>query len=166
MLTFQQLSTLLLLSLTSTIESFTVHNHASRLTITSTTTSKSNNFSTELKSFYSDSSDYKSSDSDFDSDEESASELGVPVNAESDEEDVPTIEETPVPMSKNSGSRFVAFVFDKMIYSGDKEMDIMDFHEDRIKVTEDHVMFCRKANLYNETFNTESMADVLWSHQM
>ena len=84
----------------------------------------------------------------------------------SDEEDVPTIEETPVPMSKNSGSRFVAFVFDKMIYSGDKEMDIMDFHEDRIKVTEDHVMFCRKANLYNETFNTESMADVLWSHQM
>jgi len=166
MLTFQQLSTLLLLSLTSTIESFTVHNHASRLTIASITTSKFNNFSTELKSFYSDSSDYKSSDSDFDSDEESASELGVPVNAESDEEDVPTIEETPVPMSKNSGSRFVAFVFDKMIYSGDKEMDIMDFHEDRIKVTEDHVMFCRKANLYNETFNTESMADVLWSHQM
>ena len=101
-----------------TIESFTVHNYASRLTITSTTTSKSNNFSTELKSFYSDSSDYKSSDSDFDSDEESASELGVPVNAESDEEDVPTIEETPVPMSKNSGSRFVAFVFDTMIYSG------------------------------------------------
>ena len=39
-------------------------------------------------------------------------------------------------------------------------------HKERIALTEDHVMWARKQNLYNETFNTESMADVLWSHQM
>ena len=39
-------------------------------------------------------------------------------------------------------------------------------HQDRVALTEDHVMWARKQNLYNETFNTESMADVLWSHQL
>lgn len=122
--------------------------------------------SSELKSFYSDSSDYKSSDSDFASDDDTGSDMAIPVNSEDEEEDVPTIEESPVPMSKNSGSRFLAFIFDKEIYNDEVEMDAMDLHEKRVELTEDHVMFCRKANLYNETFNTESMADVLWSHQL
>jgi hypothetical protein len=39
-------------------------------------------------------------------------------------------------------------------------------HYDRIALTEEHVMWARKQNLYNETFNTESMADILWSYQM
>lgn len=121
--------------------------------------------SSELYSFYSDSSDYKSSDSDFTSDDDASSEVGIPILSES-EEDAPTIEETPVPMSKNAGSRFVAFVFDKTLYNGEEEMDVLDLHEERINLTEKHIMFCRKANLYNETFNTESMADILWSNQM
>lgn len=122
-----------------------------------------------LKSFYSDSSDYKSSDSDFTSDDnDPSSTIGVPVNAEEQEEEEDnTFEESPVPMSKNAGSRFVALVFDKnLIKEGGEEVDVLSLHDQRITLTEDHVMFCRKANLYNETFNSESMADVLWSHQM
>mmetsp|Transcript_15769 Transcript_15769/g.19227 ORF Transcript_15769/g.19227 Transcript_15769/m.19227 type:complete len:370 (+) Transcript_15769:201-1310(+) len=114
-------------------------------------------------SFYSDSSDYKSSDSDFTSDDDAASDLSVPVGG-GDEEDSPTIEETPVPMSKNSGNRFIAFVFDRSL-SNDND-DVLELHNDRIELTEQHVLFCRKANLYNETFNSESMADILWSHQI
>lgn len=120
--------------------------------------------STILKmSFYSDSSDYKSPD-DFDSSEDEKNEFDMPVGDIS-EEDSPTIEESPVPMSKNAGNRFLAFVFDKALV-GDKNTDPMKLHEQRIELSEDHVMFCRKANLYNETFNTESMADILWSHQL
>lgn len=80
------------------------------------------------------------------------------------------MEETPVPMSKNAGNRFLAFVFDKALEmegGGDEgEVDVLDLHDRRVSLTEDHVMFCRKANLYNETFNQDSMADVLWSHQL
>ena len=118
-------------------------------------------------SFYADSSDYKSSDADFSSDDEDTqSKYGVPI--QDDEDDSPTIEETPVPMSKNSGNRFVALMFDKSLssISSGEEIDVMQLHENRIALTEEHVMFCRKANLYNETFNTDSMADVIWSHQM
>ena len=124
--------------------------------------------STSLKSFYSDSSDYKSSDSDFSSDDESSSDVSVPVQNGNEEEDCPTIEESPVPMSKNSGNRFLALVFDKSIMAskGETDTDVMKLHHERIQLTEDHVMFCRKANLYNETFNQESMADILWSFQM
>ena len=117
-------------------------------------------------SFVADSSDYKSSDSEYDSDEDAMSGIGVPVK-EGDEDDSPTIEETPVPMSKNSGNRFIALVFDRSLSSiSDDEDSVLELHENRIALTEDHVMFCRKANLYNETFNTESMADIVWSHQM
>ena len=123
---------------------------------------------TELRSFYSDSSDYKSSDSDFTSDEDVASDVGVPVLAGGEDEDSPTLEETPVPMSKNSGNRFVALIFDQALVpsKGEQDIDVLEMHDERVKLTESHVMYCRKANLYNETFNSESMADILWSHQM
>lgn len=84
---------------------------------------------------------------------------------EMDEDDTPTIELGPVPMSKNSGNRFVAILWDAEINS-DTNMDPLDLHNKHIKHTEDHVMYCRKANLYNETFNFDSMVDVLWSRQM
>lgn len=48
----------------------------------------------------------------------------------------------------------------------DNDHILWKMHNDRIKLTEEHVMWARKQNLYNETFNSESMADVLWSHQM
>ncbi len=120
-----------------------------------------------LNSFYSDSSDYKSSDSDFTSDDESNSAVGVPL-AGNEEVESPVTEESPVPMSKNSGNRFIALVFDKSIMAsrGELDIDVMKLHQERIDLTEEHVMFCRKANLYNETFNQESMADILWSFQM
>lgn len=81
---------------------------------------------------------------------------------ENDEDgDAPTIELSPVPMSKNSGNRFVSIVWDRVL---DRQgRDTLELFYDRIELTEDHVMFCRKANLYNDTFNTQSMVDVLWS---
>jgi len=117
-------------------------------------------------SFYSDSSDYKSSESDFSSEDEPMSEFGVPINKD-DDNGSPSEELSAVPMSKNSGNRFVAFVLDKDLKSLDNDdLDLMDMHQSRIALTEEHVMFTRKTNLYNETFNTESMADILWSHQL
>ena len=78
--------------------------------------------------------------------------------------DAPTIELSPIPMSKNAGNRFVAIVWDRLL--DQKGRDTMELFYDRIELTEEHVMFCRKANLYNETFNTESMVDILWSLPM
>lgn len=83
---------------------------------------------------------------------------------DADEDETPTIELQPVPMSKNAGNRFVAFCWDRELDTQGR--DALDLHYDRIEHTEDHVMFCRKTNLYNETFNTESMVDVLWSLPM
>ena len=48
----------------------------------------------------------------------------------------------------------------------DNDHILWKMHKERVALTEKHVMWARKQNLYNETFNTESMADVLWSHQM
>ena len=84
--------------------------------------------------------------------------------------DVPVTEEIPVPNSRNNvGNRFVALVYDRTHSDkwadGDAEA-LWDLHDERIALTEDHVMWARKQNLYNETFNTESMADILWSHQL
>eukprot|EP01083_Nonionella_stella_P291173 990825_1 len=121
---------------------------------------------THLKmSFYADSSDYKSSDSDFTSEEEKKSEFGVPLPNGGEEDDVPTDEETPVPMSKNSGNRFLALVYDTSL-TDNEDAGPLELHDDRINLSEEHVMFCRKANLYNETFNSESMTDVIWSNQI
>jgi len=136
----------------------------------SSSTTQANDPSTSSlrMSFYADSSDYKSSESDYSTDEETTSEFGVPIKA--GDTGSPSEELTPVPMSKNSGNRFVAFVFDKELTSfkleGVDELDVLDMHESRIELTENHVMFCRKTNLYNETFNTDSMADIIWSHQI
>lgn len=48
----------------------------------------------------------------------------------------------------------------------DVDKVLWHMHDERVALTEDHVLWARKQNLYNETFNTESMADILWSHQM
>lgn len=82
----------------------------------------------------------------------------------SEEDETPSIELQPVPMSKNAGNRFIALVWDRDFHEPGK--DPLEMHEERIELSEDHVMFCRKQNLYNETFNTESMVDVVWSLQM
>lgn len=84
--------------------------------------------------------------------------------------DVPVTEEIPVPMSRNNvGNRFLAIVMDRSLSTkeyGDEEDELWGMHNDRIALTEDHVLWTRKLNLYNDTFNTDSMADVLWSHQL
>jgi len=129
-------------------------------------------------SFMADSSDYKASNSDFgDGDKTATSE--APLRGEVDLAEVPVTEEIPVPMSRNNvGNRFVAVVYDRIHstkdYTSEDESDDDDneadmlwgMHNDRIELTEEHVMWARKQNLYNDTFNTESMADILWSHQL
>jgi uncharacterized protein YciI len=120
-----------------------------------------------LMSFVADSSDYKADRSDFgdgpDDDPDSAS---APLRGEVDMADVPVTEEVPVPMSRNNvGNRFVAVVFDGN-FDGSGEKDPWEMHDDRIALTERHVIWARKQNLYNDTFNVESRADVLWSHQL
>jgi hypothetical protein len=114
-------------------------------------------------SFISDGSDYSSKSGDYVDEEENAGPKRY-VNYRDDEDETPTIELQPVPPSKNSGNRFVAVVWDRDLSSPEK--DGLDMHYDRIQWTEDHVMYCRKANLYNETFNQESQVDVLWSLPM
>jgi len=81
-----------------------------------------------------------------------------------DEPDVNKVHK-PLSMSKNSGNRFVSFVFDRTLNECDDDQ-LWKLHEDRIALSDEHVFFCRKANLYNETFNAESMTDVPWSHQL
>jgi hypothetical protein len=119
-------------------------------------------------SFAADGSEYSSNreSNDFDDDDERSSDFGGRKNNMYDEQDdTPTIELQPVPLSKNAGNRFIAVVWDKQL-SHHKSTDPMEWHYNRVQLTEDHVMFCRKANLYNETFNYESNVDVLWSLQM
>jgi hypothetical protein len=109
-------------------------------------------------------SEYSSSKSDFDDDDDKGSAFDRGGFRDEDEDETPTIELKPVPLSKNAGNRFVAFVWDRELDTQGK--DPLDLHYERIPLTEDHVMYCRKTNLYNETFNTESMADILWSLPM
>eukprot|EP00560_Eucampia_antarctica_P001175 CAMPEP_0197832652 /NCGR_PEP_ID=MMETSP1437-20131217/15375_1 /TAXON_ID=49252 ORGANISM="Eucampia antarctica, Strain CCMP1452" /NCGR_SAMPLE_ID=MMETSP1437 /ASSEMBLY_ACC=CAM_ASM_001096 /LENGTH=337 /DNA_ID=CAMNT_0043436113 /DNA_START=206 /DNA_END=1219 /DNA_ORIENTATION=+ len=116
-------------------------------------------------SFVADSSDYSTSESDYTSDEDINPDHQFGNQGDNDEEESPSIEEIPVPMSRNAGNRFVAMVFDRALSSSDQD-DVMALHQQRIDLTEDHIMFCRKQNLFNETFNTESKADVLWSFQI
>eukprot|EP00579_Thalassiosira_antarctica_P013713 CAMPEP_0201944222 /NCGR_PEP_ID=MMETSP0903-20130614/52696_1 /ASSEMBLY_ACC=CAM_ASM_000552 /TAXON_ID=420261 /ORGANISM="Thalassiosira antarctica, Strain CCMP982" /LENGTH=379 /DNA_ID=CAMNT_0048487151 /DNA_START=73 /DNA_END=1209 /DNA_ORIENTATION=- len=124
-------------------------------------------------SFMADSSDYKPEKSDYGDGGEDAANPDAPLRGEVEMADVPVTEEIPVPMSRNNvGNRFLALVFDKSIsdkYSekADDDGDVLwEMHDDRIALTEDHVMWARKQNLYNETFNTGSAADVLWSNQL
>jgi len=118
-------------------------------------------------SFVADGSDYSSTDSDYESEDDggisnqgSRSAGFRPLAI-----DEPAIEESPVPSSKNSVNRFIAFYYDKDIDALQRD-DIMELHEDHVSCTEDHVMYCRKANLYNETFNYNSMTDVVWSYPL
>jgi hypothetical protein len=121
-----------------------------------------------FSSFAADGSEYSSNrdNNDFDDDDERSMSFGArKTGAYDEEDDTPTIELQPVPLSKNAGNRFVAVVWDKQHCKGKGE-DVLQWHLNRVKLTEDHVMFCRKANLYNETFNVESNVDILWSLQM
>ena len=110
---------------------------------------------------------------------------GEEESLEEDDDDenrfVPTVELQPVPISKNAGNRFIVVVWDRTIKNrnvfpnsndnnnNNNEMDDMkqwNDHYDRVRYTEDHVLFCRKQNLYNATFNNHSMVDILWSLPM
>ena len=122
-------------------------------------------------SFMADSSDYKPSQSDYgDGDGADAHAPASPLRGEIELADVPTLEEIPVPMSRNNvGNRFLALVYDRQLTTKEYEEDegaVWEMHHDRIALTEEHVMWARKQNLYNETFNTESMADVRFSYQL
>jgi len=44
--------------------------------------------------------------------------------------------------------------------------DALELHVNHASLVEEHVMRCRKANLYNETFNYNSMTDVVWSYPL
>ena len=114
-------------------------------------------------SFSIDGSEYSSVDSDYaeDDDMDNFKRYRGP---DDEQDDTPTVELQPVPMSKNSGNRFVAIVYDRLLDTQDR--DVMDLHYDRIALTEDHVMFCRKKNLYQPEFNTDSMVDIPWSRQL
>jgi hypothetical protein len=114
-------------------------------------------------SFAADGSEY-SSNNDNNNDDDEMDSMNIGGRYNSDEDETPTQELTPVPMSKNSGNRFVAIYWDQALHP--KTEDVWDLHEKRVALTEEHVMYCRKANLYNETFNTESMVDVIWSLPM
>ena len=135
---------------------------------------------TSLMSFMADSSDYKADKSDYGEGGDDAAGGGAasPIRGELDMADVPVTEEVAVPNSRNNvGNRFVALVFDRSLCSkydlenweennGEEENPLWEMHKDRVALTEDHVMWARKQNLYNETFNTESMADIRFSHQL
>eukprot|EP00591_Stephanopyxis_turris_P007363 CAMPEP_0195507384 /NCGR_PEP_ID=MMETSP0794_2-20130614/845_1 /TAXON_ID=515487 /ORGANISM="Stephanopyxis turris, Strain CCMP 815" /LENGTH=318 /DNA_ID=CAMNT_0040634045 /DNA_START=322 /DNA_END=1278 /DNA_ORIENTATION=+ len=114
-------------------------------------------------SYVADSSDYQG-ESDYDSSSE-VDDLDAPGGPGFRElQDADVIEEEPVPMSKNSGNRFVAIVYDKLVDRNG--MDRMELHENRVKLNTDHILWARKANLYNETFNMQSAADVVWSYPL
>lgn len=121
-------------------------------------------------SFMADSSDYKPNQGDYGEGGEDGANPEAPLRGEVDMADVPVIEEIPVPMSRNNvGNRFLALVYDRAhssTYNDGSAEELWEMHHDRVALTERHVMWARKQNLYNETFNTGSMADVLWSRQL
>lgn len=116
-----------------------------------------------MSSYSSDQSDYSAKDSDYEKDD-GYNDLDSMSNGYNENADFESRELSPVPMSKNSGNRFVVFYWDRLLDSNKR--DPIELHEARIEHTENHVMYCRKFNLYNETFNVDSMVDVLWSRQV
>lgn len=112
-----------------------------------------------MSSFASDGSEYSSKDSDYDDEEVMKQPEWNQDPNEFDSEEAEGVEIKPVPMSKNSGNRFVAIVWDVDVNT-EEDRDEWDLHEARDDLIEDHVIFCRKRNLYNETFNTDSMVDI------
>ncbi len=122
-----------------------------------------------MSSFAADGSEYSSKDADYEDDALTTAKQFTDHDFDEDSDDAAVQELSPVPMSKNSGNRFVAFVWDQDLENqkkGKDERDPLDLHNDRNDLIEDHVMFCRKRNLYNETFNTDSMVDILRSLPM
>jgi hypothetical protein len=141
------------------------------------TTTRSLQLPRLYSSFAADGSEYSSNDKPEDEDE-SGTGLGGSGFRDDDGDETATVELQPIPTSKNSGNRFVAFVWDQVldniygsgssesVAAGTTKKDALDLHYDRMQHTEDHVMFCRKTNLYNDTFNMESNTDILWSLPM
>lgn len=121
-----------------------------------------------MSSFSADGSEYSSKESDYDIEEIDVSRFRNMDPSGVIEDDVPTEELQPVPMSKNAGNRFVALYWDHELQHGDPndKRDPWELHYDRNELNEEHVMFCRKRNLYNETFNTDSMVDIMRSFPM
>ena len=123
-----------------------------------------------MSSFSADGSEYSAKDSDYESDGVEERNWGDDeYKEEGDEDDVETVEQKPVPMSKNAGNRFVALYWDHELEQNKQEGEPREswwLHYDRDDLNEDHVMFCRKNNLYNETFNEDSMVDVMRSLPM
>jgi hypothetical protein len=121
-----------------------------------------------MSTFSSDSSDYSSKDSDYDTEDIDMNLFRNDMDTGIMEDDIPTEELKPVPLSKNAGNRFVALYWDHELRKGDPndQRDPWELHYNRDDLNEDHVMFCRKRNLYNETFNTDSMVDIMRSFPM
>ena len=120
-----------------------------------------------MSSFSADGSEYSSKDSDYDNDDVEEKNWNEDGEFRDDgDDDVETVEQKPVPMSKNAGNRFVALYWDHELEQNKAEGGPREswwLHYDRDDLNEDHVMFCRKSNLYNETFNEDSMVDVMRS---
>ena len=115
-------------------------------------------------------SDYSSSSSDYEDEPPPQPEKPVgedgpkPDDFDSDTDEVPRRHE-PVPMSKNAGNRFVAVVYDSRLDNNGRDWEEM--FENRTALTEDHVRWCREANLYDDTSpNRDSDVDVMYSYQM
>lgn len=115
-------------------------------------------------SFVSDGSDYSTTESDYETESEDGTATEGGPGFRPLAIDDPAKEEKPVPLSKNSANRFFVFLLDREIDIHGRDM--MELHESRVELTKDHVLFCRKTNLYNETFNYNSMNDVVWSYQI
>jgi len=127
----------------------------------------------QQSTFTADGSEYSADKSDFDGDDDELQQQqgwnrNNNNNNNDEDDETPTVELQPVPISKNAGNRFVAVIWDRLLQKNndDNDKDALDWHYDRIALTEEHVMFCRKQNLYNATFNTESLVDILWSLPM
>jgi hypothetical protein len=80
-------------------------------------------------------------------------------------QDVPAVEAKPVPLSKNSAYRFVALYYDAEV-DANPGRTRWERHCLRMNGMQHHVLWARCANMYNETFNNNSMADVVWSYPL
>lgn len=114
-------------------------------------------------SYVSDSSDY-GGDDEYEDDSSSRDEsISGPRYREF--QDVPAVEAKPVPLSKNSGSRFLALYYDAEV-DAIQTRTRWERHMLRCQLMQHHVLWARCANLYNETFNNQSMADIVWSYPL
>jgi hypothetical protein len=115
-------------------------------------------------SYVSDSSDYGGGD-DTDYEDEGGTKEQASGPRYREFQDEPAVEAKPVPVSKNSGYRFVALYYDA-------EVDVnpartrWERHCLRMNLMQHHVLWARCTNMYNETFNNNSMADVVWSYPL